>query len=322
MKKRITIFCACLLLAIAGMTALSFAETIEEFNKTCPISAGTIVNVTNVNGRVAISTWDQSIAEVRAVKKTRHGKSELDAVTIEVTYSGNTLDIKTVYPRNRETDDESFFSRISHGFRDHGKSVTVDYTISLPETAMLGNVRTTNGNVELRETYGNTAVSSTNGSVIIENAVGIAEAHTTNGNVLLRNTRGNATVHTTNGSITVENAEGEISAWSTNGSISLNGVTAIKEAHTTNGAIRVGVGKNMVTDMSLATTNGAINISFPQAINADFDLSTSNGKVIAPGGLTMTVETISSKRLIAKLGTGGSKIRARTTNGSITLNKQ
>lgn len=320
MKKRVLFFC--LLPALLGIVALSYAETTEEFNKTCPVGAGTIVNVTNVNGRVAISTWDQSTAEVRAVKKTKHGKSELDAVTIEVTFAGNTLDIKTIYPKNRKSDDESFFTRIFHGFCDHGNSVTVDYVISLPKTAVLSTVRNVNGSIELYETRGNTIARSTNGSIMADHADSILEAHTTNGKIQLRNTKGNTIAHTTNGSITIENAEGFIIAQSTNGSINLNGVTTVKEAHTTNGAIRVGVGNNMVTDMSLATTNGSIEISFPQAINADVDLSTSNGKVTAPGGLTMTVETFSSKRLIAKLGNGGPVIRARTTNGRITLNRQ
>jgi hypothetical protein len=319
MKKKLAITIFFIFLAVLGSVTASFSEITDEFRKTIPLSPGTPVTVENVNGKVMISTSDQTTADIRAIKRTRGSKSDLDRVVIEVT-SGNTLEIKTVQPQNQGSDG-SFFSLFSNAFRRH-PTVTVDYTIVLPKTAVLGKVRTTNGNIELRETYGNTTASSTNGAIIVENAVGIAEGCTTNGNVLLRSTKGNTSVRTTNGSVSVENAEGEISARSTNGNISLNGVSSIKEAHTTNGAIKVGIGKNVETDMNLGTTNGSIAISFPKTINADVEISTSNGKITAPDGMTMTVETISSKRLIARLGAGGSKIRASTVNGSIVLNKQ
>jgi len=319
--KRITITCIWLLLVLFGMAAWAYSEATDEFNKTYPISAGTTVNITNVTGKVAVSTWDQPNAEVRAVKKTKNGKSDLDAVKIEVTPAGNTLDIKTVYPKKNTSENESFLTRISRGFRNFGSGVTVDYTITLPKTAMLGKVSTVNGNVELSETFGNTVARSTNGTVKVDKAQGIAEAHTVNGNIEIRDTKGNIDIHTTNGSIRVENVEGTITAKSVNGNISLSGVTSVKEARTTNGSIKAGITGSAPEGMNINTVNGSVELSFPQDINAEMDIESAHGKISAPGGLTINMETISPRHMTGKLGAGGNKIQVKTVNGSIILNK-
>jgi DUF4097 and DUF4098 domain-containing protein YvlB len=319
--KRISISCIWILLALLGMAAWAYAEATDEFNKTYPISAGTTVNISNVNGKVTVSTWDQSNAEIRAIKKTKDGKSDLDAVKIEITPGANTLDIKTIHPKKRSSEDESFLTRISRGFRHYGSGVTVDYTITLPKTAMLGKVSTVNGNVELTEISGPTVARSTNGNVKVDKAQGISEAHSVNGNIEIRDTRGNIDIHTTNGSIRAENIDGALSSRSVNGNVHLNGVSIIREARTTNGSIEAGITGTAPEAMEISTVNGSVRFSFPQNMNAEMDIQSSHGKISAPGGLTINMENISPRHMTGKLGAGGNKIHVKTVNGSIVLNK-
>jgi DUF4097 and DUF4098 domain-containing protein YvlB len=66
--------------------------------------------------------------------------------------------------------------------------------------------------------------------------------------------------------------------------------------------------------------NGSITIEMEEGANADVDLSTVNGRVSSDFPLTIDGR-INPRKIRAKMGTGGARLRASTVNGSIRLRK-
>ena len=166
-------------------------------------------------------------------------------------------------------------------YLERNAKVSVNYTIKVPATIPVALVRTTNGSLELEGTTGDTVA------------------------------------RTTNGSITVRDADGAIESTTTNGNISIRDASSIKRAKTTNGKIEVSFDR-LTSDTEFTTTNGSVDVRFPAGMNADLELQTTNGSIRA-NGIKMMVNEISKRHLSGKLGSGGTKINVKTTNGSISL---
>lgn len=123
---------------------------------------------------------------------------------------------------------------------------------------------------------------------------------TTNGAIEVEDVRGDDRLHTTNGHITVERGSGSV------------------DAETTNGAIRVALEE--VTPnrpLRFLTTNGSISLDLPSSLAADVEASTTNGSIRSD--LPILANSVEGRRLAGKLNGGGTELRARTTNGSITI---
>ncbi len=125
-----------------------------------------------------------------------------------------------------------------------------------------------------------------NGGISVAGVTGDADLRTTNGGVRLTDLAGDVRARTTNGGLTVQLA-GE--RWSGAG----------LDAQTTNGGVTVAVPDGYSADLHVATTNGGVRTDFP-----------------------LTVQGRIGRELRATLGSGGSPIRAVTTNGSVRVERR
>ena len=46
----------------------------EEFHKTLPLTSDGYFSLSNVNGKVTLSTWSKNEVDIRAIKSTRYGR--------------------------------------------------------------------------------------------------------------------------------------------------------------------------------------------------------------------------------------------------------
>ena len=149
------------------------------------------------------------------------------------------------------------------------------------------------------------ALQTLNGGIEVRGSEGMVEGGTTNGKVDVRGMGGPFFLSSTNGDIGVEmeelNTEGSFST--TNGSIDVR--------------LRSGSGP-----LTATTTNGSIEVVLPSDFSGQLDASTTNGRVRSdfhappPGGNTQTW-------IYGPFGDGGdAKVRARTTNGNIDVEKR
>ena len=319
-----------LALLAAGMTASSaFSEATEEFHRTYKIPDGAPVTVKNVSGVISISTWDQPHADVRAVKRTPRGASELKRVDIVVNTSGG-LEIRTGY-RN-SSGDSSFLDNLL-GWKS-SPQVSVDITLKLPRGAQLRDASSVSGNITVDTVRGSGTIRAISGDIRVTGVQGPFELKTVSGNitaerstpgnvsstsgdVTVRDAGGNCSVHTVSGDIRVERAAGEVSVETTSGDVEISAVS-VRSVSSVSGDIRVVAG-TMAGDMKMSSISGDVTLSLPASTNAGISFHTTSGDIENRSDLEIIATSISKKTLSGKIGTGGPEISVKTVSGDITL---
>lgn len=224
---RTLLLSATLLLA----TVAGAAELTETIDKTFDVKAGSNVVLTNVNGGITITSWDQPRVRVVARKEVNGNKDEiksaLQELRVEMTPRAGGLVVMTHYPKESEGIG-SLFSWLSGGHID----AEVRYDVTVPRTM-------------------NVDVTNTNGAIRLTDVSGTLE------------------LDTTNGKIEVERGAGSLSASTTNGSIHAEMVRVAQgqplEFETTNGRIELALPSNLGVNVDASTTNGSISTDFPVA---------------------------------------------------------
>ncbi len=107
-----------------------------------------------------------------------------------------------------------------------------------------------------------------------------------------------------------------------NGGVSLEGVGGDVRAQTQNGGLNVVLtGKSWDgTGLDAETRNGGVRLSVPEQYSARLETGTVNGSIRTD--IPVTVSGRISRELSIPLGGGGKTIRARTTNGSVTIGRR
>jgi Putative adhesin len=132
------------------------------------------------------------------------------------------------------------------------------------------------------------------------------------------NARVNAS--TVNGEMVVDGTSGDVEASTVNGDVEARSTEGRVEAETVNGSITVRTSMKNREDLEYSTVNGSITIEMEEGANADVDLTTVNGRVSSDFPLTLDGR-INPRKIRAKMGSGGARLRASTVNGSIRLRK-
>ncbi|MCC7003646.1 MAG: DUF4097 family beta strand repeat protein [Gemmatimonadaceae bacterium] len=125
---------------------------------------------------------------------------------------------------------------------------------------------------------------------------------------------------TVNGEMVVDGTSGDVDASTVNGDVEARSTQGRVEATTVNGSITVRTSMKNSEDLKYSTVNGSITIEMEEGANADVDLSTVNGRVSSDFPLTIDGR-INPRKIRAKMGSGGARLRASTVNGSIRLRK-
>jgi hypothetical protein len=235
----------------------------EEFRETYDLEKGTKLNVSNKNGKISISKWENSYVEVFAIKKTFLNEDEFKKVEIVINQEYDEFNIKTEYITKNS-------------------KVSVSYEIKVPEAIIVNEIQTSNGNISLQGTTGNSILKTSNGKIFVRNVDGIINAKTSNGKISILETKGIIQVHTSNGKIEVE------------------------------------LPNIIDQDIDISTSNGAIKIYLSPETDAELEMKTTNGK-ISLNDIKLVVSKISSTHVKGELGNGGNRINIRTSNGSINL---
>ena len=243
----------------AAANAATLHETID---RTFDVKPGATVAVSNVNGRIAVSSWDQPKVRVIAYKEAQGDREDaqeaLKELRVEMQQRNGGVTVITHHPR-RHDGVSSIFSWL---LGDH-VDMNVRYEVTVPRTMNL-DVRNTNGSIHLTGINGRHEVGTTNGRIELAACAGSVDASTTNGAIraqLTRVSKGESLrFETTNGRIEVEvpkDLAANVDADTTNGSISTDlPITATRtDRNSLRGTINGGG-----TELRLRTTNGGIAI--------------------------------------------------------------
>ena len=275
---------ATLTVALAACLAgpATAAETYKEhFDHSYPLSTGGTFTLRDVNGGVAVTTWDRNEIHVVADKQVRAGNAEegrrrLAELRIEVSQQPGTLRVDTRFPHHTG----GFFGWLSG---EGGGSVAVSYRIEVPRGARVD-------------------VETVNGALSVAGTTGDLRAETTNGGVDVKGTKG-----------------GKIHLESTNGAISVVDTAGAVVAETTNGSIEVELKQVPKAEpRRFSTTNGHISLKVPHDIQASISASTTNGSVSTDLPVAARGK-VTRHHLDADVNGGGGKLQLSTTNGGINI---
>jgi len=164
--------CALLALALGADASDHRGAFTEEFHQTYALTPDGRVELDNINGAVHISTWDQNEVKVDAIKYA-DAKDRLDDARIEIDSGKEYLSIRTKY-----RDHDLTFNRGSH---DNPPSV--EYTLTVPRTARLDEIKLINGALDVTGVTGEVHASCINGRLEAHNLSGRAELSTINGHL-------------------------------------------------------------------------------------------------------------------------------------------
>lgn len=132
----------------------------------------------------------------------------------------------------------------------------------------------------------------------------------------------NLDADTHNGGISVDGIEGQMELHAVNGGISLREVGGDVRAETTNGGVtaQLSGARWNGQGLSLETTNGGVGLDIPRGYNADLETGTVNGGLNID--FPITVQGYIGRRITTKLGAGGARVRAMTTNGGVRIRER
>ena len=142
----------------------------EEFHQTYTLAPDGRVELDNINGAVHISTWDQNVVKVDAVKSADN-KDRLGEARIEVDSDNEHVSIRTKY-----RDHDNTFT-----WGSHNNPPSVEYTLTVPRTARLDEIKLINGSLDITGVTGEVRASCINGKLEAHNLSGRAELSTING---------------------------------------------------------------------------------------------------------------------------------------------
>lgn len=143
-------------------------------------------------------------------------------------------------------------------------------------------------------------VATENGDIDVHDATGPLEADTANGEIDARGVDGDVVAESTNGAVSVAGASGDVRAETTNGSIDITAAAG--------------------GDLTAESTNGTVTVRAPPTLDAELTLSTTNGEVSLKG--FGDADATSEDSIEVTLGDGSRRIRAETTNGTVTVRSE
>ena len=162
--------CALFVLALTAHASDHSGAVTEELHKTYALTADGRVELDNINGAVHISSWDRNEVKVDAVKYA-DTKERLDEARIEIDSSKDTLSIRTKYRDHEQT----------FNWGSHNNPAGVEYTLTVPRTAHLDEIKLINGSLDVTGVSGEVHASCINGRLEAHNLAGRAELSTING---------------------------------------------------------------------------------------------------------------------------------------------
>jgi hypothetical protein len=269
---------------LSGIPWSEKAESTETLRFDAPTER--TLRIDNANGRTRIVGEERDDVEVEVHRVARAESEEgakrlLEDIQVQSTGQPSSLELEIVTPGR---------------WNRRGRA---DLEVRVPRQLTV-EVSASNGRVGVYGIRAPVSVRSSNGKVRLEDLIGDADVTATNAVVSCRCLRGRLTARSSNGNIKLEEHRGSV------------------DASTSNGLISVEVEELTSEGVHLATSNGRILLELPDEVDGDVDLRVDNG-VIRNSRTLCRCTRDTTGRVRGTLGGGGTPIRLRTSNGSISL---
>ena len=164
-------------------------------------------------------------------------------------------------------------ARQKRGWDNGGRhGLSISFTIYTP-TAVSTHVRTSGGNIEMKDLTGNENFHTSGGNLDVEHLSGTIVGRTSGGNVTIRNSHDDIDLQTSGGNMEAMYCEGKIQMGTSGGNVSLRGVKGTIHASTSGGEVE---GEKITGDLDAHTSGGNIDLD---EVAATLNASTSGGNI-------------------------------------------
>jgi DUF4097 and DUF4098 domain-containing protein YvlB len=317
----ISIFLLGFSLFAANLNAKKFTF---EFHKEFPAGSNPTLFLSNISGKVMISSHSKEKIIIHALKVIKTGNlkraEELaQKIEIDVKKDGGDVNIHTKYPRSR------FLRRVS---------CWVNYEIFVPPKTEL-NIKTTSADVEIEDIQQKVRINTVSGDIRVESINGVIDFSSVSGDFYLQDIQGNLILEGTSSDMELNHIQGDLRIDCVSGDIRLSQIDGDIEASTSSGDIEVrqdqgGLDLNTVSgdvevkteispenEYGVETTSGEIVFYLPQDSNARLNCETQSGSIRTE--IPISVLSTSRNFLKGELGSGGSRIYLSTVSGDVEV---
>jgi DUF4097 and DUF4098 domain-containing protein YvlB len=276
--------------ACVDIVGADFPQYLEREEKPFAVTGKPEVTLTTFDGSIQIRPWDKSEVLV-VIEKRALDKDAVDTISVDARQDGNRIVIDVKAPRH-------------DGFL-HSHHRSAKLIVSMPANA---DVRAKSGD----------------GSIDVEDITGQLELRSGDGAIRGRRLGGDMLVHTGDGSIRLEEVKGALRMSTGDGNIAANGTFSSLSARSGDGRVRITAesGSESNGDWDITTGDGSVTLALPEGFNAEIDAHTGDGRVhLQDLSLTNVTGQLGRRSVRGRLGAGGSMVRVRTGDGSITLRR-
>lgn len=289
--------------------ALAGEKFEEKFNKTEALARDGKVIINNVSGGIVVKSWDKAEVQIAARKvcdvvSEEKAKENMAKVTIEVTKTGNIVQIETKYPPRTRN------------------NVSVHYELTIPDKAAI-KVKNTSGSVDASGIGGVFEGNVTSGNTTLSQMGGGVDSRNVSGRIEIRDSVGEIDLKTVSGNISAVRIKGSVDAETTSGRIELSDISEAKSvrAKVLSGGISYDGQMAPGGRFNFETLSGSIKLMIPSNAGFELDAEAFSGRVNSEFPITMQ-GTISPKELRGVVNNGGATLRVKTFSGSIDIRKK
>ncbi len=235
----------------------------QETRFTKQMSAGSTLEIENINGNVEVTQGSGRTAEVVVTKTVKRGDGNLVKAIMEE--RGGVVRVCTIYLNHDPNRTRCDGSNSSDSRRGDRFEVKMDYVVRLPAGVRL-NVETVNGNVNVGSIDATANIETVNGNIDVESA-SASSFETVNGNI-----------------------RGSFSSASWDGTLQME---------TVNGNIELSFPSNLAATIRGETVNGSINSDFAVTISGKWGPKSFRGTV-GGGGRELDIGTVNGDITLRK----------------------
>lgn len=252
-----------------------------------PAPSGQTLSVRNANGKTRVRGEDRDDVEIRITKSVRADCEDvaaklLESIKLQNSDATDVLEIEVQIPRKCER----------HGLAHLELRVPLETRVAL---------------------------SSINGKICLENLDRSIRARSSNGSVSIVEVKGDIDVTTANAKVACRDSSGHLRARSSNGKIEIVDHDGSVDASTSNGVIKASLESLDEPGVSLTTSNGRIALDLPEFPDADVDIHVENGHIRNDLDFEAESGNDDTGRVRGRVGKGGTPIRLRTSNGTVSI---
>jgi DUF4097 and DUF4098 domain-containing protein YvlB len=302
-------------------------EQTDRATQTFKVGNDSSIDVAGVSGDVRVTGGSGNTITVESIKRVRHrdpeeAKRQLAALRVEINNVGGRIEVRTVYPRN------------SRGSWDRGMSASVDYTISVPASAMVA-VKSISGDITVSSVKGEVRLETISGDVSLTATPNVSLAKTVSGDVLAKDIGAPSmlTLSTISGSVIATGVNvRELECGSVSGDVRVSGVQVERAmAKSISGNIEFDAPLSRGGRYEFTTHSGDVRLVLPASPGFELDANSFSGSIRSDLPVTLRAGSdpddrrrgSSNRRTIrGSYGDGSALISVRSHSGSVVILKK